>query len=76
MSTEMNIETERRELMKQLEQINDIKLLQALKKVLLNSLKNDKDLEDSISNAIIQSDNGEGRLHEEVIHGLRDEFKI
>jgi predicted transcriptional regulator len=72
----MNIETEKKEIVQQLERVNDIRLLKAIRNLIEFGLNKDIDLEKSIDRGLQQSEKGEGREHQEVMKELRTRFKI
>jgi len=72
----MNIESERKEIAQQLERVNDIRLLKAIRNLIEFGLSKDVELEKSIDRGLQQSEKGEGREHQEVMKELRSRFKI
>jgi predicted transcriptional regulator len=72
----MNLETEKKALIKQVEQVNDIRLLRAVKSMLDYGLNKEESLEASLEKALEQSEKGEGRPHEQVMNDLRQRYKI
>jgi predicted transcriptional regulator len=72
----MNLETEKKALIKQVEQVNDIRLLRAVKSMLDYGLNKEESLEASLERALEQSEKGEGRPHEQVMNDLRQRYKI
>jgi len=72
----MNLESEKKALIKQVEQVNDIKLLRAIKGMLDYGLNKEEGLESSIERAMKQSEEREGRPHEQVMNDLRQRYKV
>ena len=72
----MNIESERKEIAQQLERVNDIRLLKAIRNLSEFGLNQDVELEKSIDRGLQQSEKGEGREHQEAMKELRSRFKI
>ena len=58
------------------EQVNDIKLLHAVKGILDYGLIKEENLKSSIEGAIKQSEKGEGRPHEQVMDDLKQRYKV
>ena len=72
----MNLETEKKELIKQVEQVKDIRLIRAVKSMLDYGLNQEEQLEASLDKALQQSEKDEGRPHSQVMKDLRNRFKI
>jgi predicted transcriptional regulator len=72
----MNLETEKKALIKQVEQVNDIRSLRAVKSILDCGLNKEDGIEASLERALEQSEKGEGRPHEQVMDDLRQRYKI
>ena len=74
----MDISSEKAEVMKQVEQINDISLIRAVKNLLdfgLAMQEKDDALEGSINKGLDQSRNGETRPHDQVMREIRERYK-
>jgi hypothetical protein len=71
----MNLESEKNALIKQVEQVNDIRLIRAVKSILDYGLNQEEGLEASLQRALEQSEKGEGRPHAQVMKDLRQRYK-
>ncbi len=75
----MDLASEKAEIVKRFEQVNDASLIQAIKSLLDFALgkqpEKDEALESSIAKGLKQSENGETRPHGEVMAEIRARFK-
>ncbi len=74
----MDITSEKAEIIKRFEQVNDASLIQAIKSLLdfgLSRQEKDKALEESINRGLSQSVKGETRPHKEVMAEIRARYK-
>ncbi len=74
----MDIQLEKANLIERLRQVNDESLIKAFKNLLDYAGKKeviDQLLEDSIDRALLQSDQGKGRPHKEVMAEIRKKHK-
>lgn len=74
----MNIAEEKEEVIKQVEKVNDIELIRAIKGVLdfgLSKQHADEEMEASISRGLLQSQLGQTRSHEEVMKEIKEKYK-
>lgn len=72
----MNIQLEKSNIIKRLQQINDESLLQAVKSLLDYAQKNvEQPLEASIDKGLAESAQGQGRPHTKVMGDLREKYK-
>ncbi|HEY5826687.1 MAG TPA: hypothetical protein VIT44_20105 [Cyclobacteriaceae bacterium] len=75
----MNISSEKAEIIKRFEQINDVSLIQAIKNLLDFGLskqtQKNEALEESIDKGLIQSNEGAVRPHKEVMAEIRERYK-
>ena len=75
---DMDITSEKAEIIKRFEQVNDASLIQAIKSILdfgLRRQEKDEALEESINRGLSQSAKGETRPHNEVMAEIRARFK-
>ncbi|MCA4894289.1 MAG: hypothetical protein ING84_04695 [Cytophagales bacterium] len=75
----MDITTEKAEILKRLDQVNDLSLVSAIRNLLdfglsKQNLENNE-MENSINRGLQQAERGELRPHEEVIAEIRDRYK-
>jgi predicted transcriptional regulator len=75
----MDITTEKAEILKRLDQVNDLSLVSAVRNLLdfglsKQNLENNE-MENSINRGLQQAERGELRPHEEVIAEIRDRYK-
>ena len=73
----MDLTSEKAEIIKRLEKINDADLIQAIKGLLdfgMSRQEEDEALEASINKALSQSKSGETRPHEKVMAVIRSRF--
>ena len=76
---DMNIAEEKEEVIKQVEKVNDIELIRAIKGVLdfgLSKQQADEEMEASISRGLLQSQLGQTRSHEEVMKEIKEKYKL
>lgn len=76
---DMNIAEEKEEVIKQVEKVNDIELIRAIKGVLdfgLSKQLADEEMEASISRGLLQSQLGQTRAHEEVMKEIKEKYKL
>ena len=76
----MDITTEKAEILKRLDQVNDLSLVSAVRNLLdfglsKQNLENNE-MENSINRGIQQAERGELRPHDEVIAEIRDRYKL
>jgi len=75
----MNISSEKAEIIKRFEQINDASLIQAIKNLLDFGLskqtQKNEALEESIDKGLIQSKEASVRPHKEVMAEIRERYK-
>ncbi len=76
----MDITTEKAEILKRLDQVNDLSLVSAIRNLLdfglsKQNLENNE-MENSINRGLQQAERGELRPHEEVIAEIRDRYKL
>jgi predicted transcriptional regulator len=76
----MDITTEKAEILKRLDQVNDLSLVSAVRNLLdfglsKQALENEV-MENSINRGIQQAERGELRPHDEVIAEIRDRYKL
>ena len=76
---QMDITTEKAEILKRLDQVNDLSLVSAIRSLLdfglsKQNLENNE-MENSINRGLQQAERGELRPHEEVIAEIRDRYK-
>lgn len=73
----MDIQLEKASIIKRFENITDELLIKEVKKLLDESCSNeeyDKQLEDSINKALVQSEKGEGKAHKLVMSEMRAKY--
>ena len=74
----MDLKTEKLEIIKKVDQVNDESLIQAITNLLDFGLSHqplsDAELDASINRGLQQLEKGEGRLHEIVMAGLKQKY--